>query len=96
VIDQQGKHAMNHDQTELTVNVHEAHGRVYARSEDLPGLILSDDNRQALLSIIPAAIEALYREKGYADIKITAGSSSTNIATGPGAGFQRYAVELLK
>jgi hypothetical protein len=90
------RNTMNHDERELTVNVHEAHGRVYARSEDLPGLILSDDSRQTLLSIIPAAIEALYREKGYADVKITAGSSSANIATGPGAGFQRYAVELFK
>jgi hypothetical protein len=81
---------------ELTVNVHEEHGRIYARSEDLLGLILSDDNRETLLSIIPEAIGELYRQKGWRVIAVTPGSSSPNIATGPEEGFQRYAVELSK
>jgi hypothetical protein len=84
------------DRATVTVDVHEAHGRIYARSDDLPGLILSDDDRQTLLSIVPTAIEALYRHKGFAVVRITLGSSSDNISTGPGSGFQRYDVELSK
>ncbi len=84
------------DRATVTVDVHEDHGRVYARSEDLPGLILSDDDRQTLLSIVPTAIEALYRYKGFTVVSVTLGSSSDNISTGPGPGFQRYDVELFK
>jgi hypothetical protein len=80
----------------VTVDVHEAHGRAYARSEDLPGLILSDSSRKGLLDLVPAAIEMLYRHKGFTDVKISRGSSSPNIEEGPNAGFQCYDVELSK
>jgi hypothetical protein len=80
----------------VRVVVHEADGRVYARSKDLPGLILSDDNWLTLVSIVPAAIEALYRYEGFSDVKVTAGSSSPNIAAGPGPAFRRYNVELFE
>jgi hypothetical protein len=39
-------------------------GRAYARSEELPGLILSDDNQAALLPIIGPTIEILYEYNG--------------------------------
>jgi hypothetical protein len=71
------------------------HGRVYARSEDLPGLILSDDNRNVLLKLVPTAIEALYRHKGFADVKISLGSSSPNIEEGPGAAFELGALRVV-
>jgi hypothetical protein len=80
----------------VTVNVHEDQGRFYARSEELLGLILSYQDRGALLEIIPKAMEALYRRQGYTTVKITPESSSADVETGPGAGFQRYAVELSK
>jgi hypothetical protein len=81
---------MSHDT--VTVNLHEAHGRVYARSEELFGLILSDDNRSDLLSIIPKAIEVLYQHRGLKEVKVSLSSSSPDIEIGPG-GSQRYDVE---
>jgi hypothetical protein len=81
------------DHATVTVAVHEDHGRVYARSEDLPGLILSHDSRKTLLSVVPEAIKTLYRLKGFTDVQVTLGSSSPNIEQG-GTGFRRYDVEL--
>jgi hypothetical protein len=83
------------DHVSVKVDVHDAHGRVYARSEDLPGLILSHDDRQTLLSIVPEAIQVLYRHRGFAKVEVTLGSSSPNIEHA-GTGFQRYDVELSK
>ena len=77
----------------VKVDVHEERGRVYAFSDDLLGLILSHEDRQKLLLAVPEVIETLYRHKGFADVKVTLLSSSTNIATGPDRGFQRYNVE---
>lgn len=71
------------------------HGRVCARSEDLPGLILSGDNRKVLLKLVPTAIEALYRHNGFADVKISLGSSFPNIEEGSGAAFELGALHVV-
>jgi hypothetical protein len=52
-------------------------GRAYARSEELPGLILSDDNQAALLPIIGSTIEALYEHSGHRKPSVTLESSNT-------------------
>lgn len=83
------------DHVSVKVDVYDAYNRVYARNMDLPGLILSSDDRQELLSIVPTTIGMLYRHKGYAAVKVVPGSSSANIEQG-GAGFRLYDVELFR
>ena len=51
-------------------------GRAYARSEELPGLILSDDNQAALLPIIGSTIETLYEYSGRPKPSVTLESST--------------------
>ena len=66
-------------------------GRAYARSEELPGLILSDEGVDTLLPIIPPAIGALYEYGGHPKDKVTLESSTT---TPGGTTHQCYLVDL--
>ena len=66
-------------------------GRAYARSEELPGLILSDEDVDTLLPIIPPAIGTLYEYSGHPKAKVTLESSTT---TPGGTTHQCYLVDL--
>jgi hypothetical protein len=52
-------------------------GRAYARSEELPGLILSDENVADLLPIIGSTIQTLYEYGGHPKPSVTLESSNT-------------------
>jgi hypothetical protein len=49
----------------VTVDIHTENGRWYAGSDyrDILGLILSHEDREQLLSVVPEAIAALYKHK---------------------------------
>jgi hypothetical protein len=51
-------------------------GRAYARSAELPGLILSDDDQATLLPIIGSTIETLYKYSGHPKPSVTLESST--------------------
>ena len=65
-------------------NIYEVHveltarsdGRIYARSPELPGLLLSDDDSSALLPLIPSSIEQLYKYEGRSVTSVTLESST--------------------
>lgn len=45
-------------------------GGIRVSSRDLPGLLLSGDNKEAIISSIAGAIEAIFEHRGYMNIKV--------------------------
>ncbi|CDX23605.1 hypothetical protein MPLB_300007 [Mesorhizobium sp. ORS 3324] len=69
-----------HEFTTITVALHDRNdGGLRVRSDDLPGLILSGDNKEAVIGMIIPAITALLQHAGLRDFVVHQSRSVTEI-----------------
>lgn len=61
----------NHDFSVVSVTMEDREdGGLFVYSEDLPGLILSGPDKDAICNCIAPAIEAIFRHKGYSYVSV--------------------------